>query len=88
MGCGFIVSESAPDPTNKYSWYKPSTREFFELVEGAWTKVGQTDITELVDLNITGDLRANGDLGLTGSKVIQGYTLTFKKGLLVGFQAP
>jgi len=38
------------------------------------------------DINFTGTVSADGDVGLTGSKTIAGLgTLTFKKGLLVGF---
>ena len=39
------------------------------------------------DINFTGIVSADGDEGLTGTRTIAGYTLTFKKGLLVGFQA-
>lgn len=39
-------------------------------------------------VNFTGTISAGGDEGLTGQRTIAGYTLTFKKGLLVGFQAP
>ena len=40
------------------------------------------------DINFTGSVSADGDTGLTGQRTIAGYTLAFKKGLLVGFQAP
>lgn len=40
------------------------------------------------DINFTGTVSADGEAGLTGQKTIAGYTFTFKKGLLVGFQAP
>ena len=40
------------------------------------------------DINFTGTVSADGEEGLTGQRTVQGYTLTFKKGLLVGFEAP
>ena len=40
------------------------------------------------DINFTGIVSADEEAGLTGTRTISGYTLTFKKGLLVGFQAP
>jgi len=40
------------------------------------------------NIDFTGIVSANGDVGLTGQKVIGGHTFTFKKGLLVGYQAP
>lgn len=44
--------------------------------------------TELGSINFTGPVSADGETGLTGTRTVAGYTLTFKKGLLVGFQAP
>ena len=38
------------------------------------------------DINFTGTVSADGDGGLTGSRTVGGYKLTFKKGLLVGFE--
>ena len=98
MPSGIIVAETAPDRDNRYAWFQPSTGKWFELSPDAseWVeKLDETDKaplahthTELENLNITGVLSAAGDAGLTGSRTIQGYTLTFKKGLLVGFEAP
>ena len=39
-------------------------------------------------INFTGTISANGQLGLTGARTIDGHTLTFKNGILVGYQAP
>jgi len=39
------------------------------------------------DIDFTGTVSAGGDAGLTGERTVGGYKLTFKKGLLVGFQA-
>jgi len=42
----------------------------------------------LGDINFTGTVSADGQPGLTGARTIDGHTLTFKDGLLVGYQAP
>jgi len=38
------------------------------------------------DINFTGTVSADGNQGLTGQRTVGGYKLTFKKGLLVGFE--
>jgi hypothetical protein len=99
MGAGIIISDTPPEKLNRYTWLKilaSGAREYYEWVGNDWVLVkteaapatGDHVHTTLGDLNITGTLSANGDAGVTGQRVIQGYTLTFKKGLLVGFQAP
>jgi len=40
------------------------------------------------DINFTGTISAGGEAGLTGSRTIDGHTLTFKNGILVGYEAP
>lgn len=41
--------------------------------------------SELGDINFTGTISTAGQQGITGSRTIGGYTITFKNGLLVGF---
>jgi len=43
---------------------------------------------ELGDINFTGSISSGGEAGLTGQRTIDGHILTFKNGLLVGYQAP
>jgi hypothetical protein len=39
------------------------------------------------DINFTGSVSAGGDAGITGSKTLGGFKITFKKGILTGFEA-
>lgn len=39
------------------------------------------------DINFTGNISVAGDAGITGQKTVGGYQITFKKGILTGFQA-
>lgn len=96
MSVGIIVSESTPATDNRYTWYQPSTGKWFELnaTMTEWVEVADEDKaeadhthTEFENLNIIGTLSADGDEGLTGQRTFGGYTLTFKKGLLVGFSS-
>lgn len=99
MGSGIIISETQPELTNRYTWCKPlpdGSKEWYEPSDGGWIKVKTDSAPALLnhshathgDINFTGTVSADGDEGLTGQKTIAGYTFTFKKGLLVGFQAP
>ena len=38
------------------------------------------------DINFTGTISADGIVGITGSKMVGGHRITFKKGLLIGFE--
>jgi len=40
------------------------------------------------DINFTGTISVDGEAGLTGTRTIDGHTLTFKNGILVGYSAP
>lgn len=43
--------------------------------------------TSLGDINFTGTISSGGEPGLTGTRILDGKTLTFKNGLLVGYEA-
>jgi len=71
-----------------WAWVKPSTGQLYVMNEdGEWV---ETDITfaQIVvgNLQVTGDLYAGSNKGLTGSKVFVGKRLTFTKGILTGFE--
>ena len=40
----------------------------------------------LGDINFTGSVSVGGEAGITGSKTVGGFKITFKKGLLTGFE--
>lgn len=98
---GIIVSSSAPSGVTGYAWLKilpDGAREWWSFnkdtqqwdldnIEPASALLDHSHPTH-GDIDFTGTISANGDQGLTGQKTIAGYTFTFKKGLLTGFQAP
>lgn len=96
MGAGIIISETTPEPTNRYTWQKPLPDggiEWYEPSDGGWALVKTVPAPALAnhthatlgDINFTGTISANGDTGITGSKTIGGFKITFKNGLLTGF---
>ncbi len=90
MGAGIIISENVPDPINRYAWFKPSTAEWFEMQPPAdeWVKVSETTALNLA-ISIHAALpnvHHLANVGVSGSKVVSGYRLTFTNGLLTGFE--
>lgn len=96
---GIVISEVEPTIQGKVTWLKilhDGSREWYEQVDGSWLLIksecapAPADHSHPThgDINFTGSVSADGSGGLTGQRTIGGYTLTFKKGLLVGFQAP
>jgi len=89
-----FVSETEPDLPNGWEydsfWLKPSIG-IYQWSGSNWAlKFAplMANPSELGNINFIGTVSADGSQGLTGQRTIQGYTLTFKKGLLTGFQAP
>lgn len=87
-----IVSDTDPsvDAPDGWLW---SGLYWFEPDERIWRKWNGSGWDEIIsplntgDTNFTGDVAADGDLGITGSKTVGGFKITFKKGLLTGFGA-
>ncbi len=99
MPGGIIVSESEPAKENRYVWVKPlpdGSEEWYVLDGGdTWvlyrtvSAKATTDHnhTSLGAINFTGTISSGGTAGITGSKTIGGFKITFKNGLLTGFEA-
>lgn len=96
---GIVISDVEPTNIGKFTWLKilpDGSREWCERTDGGWAVVKSEAAPAIADhshpthgdINFTGTVSADGDGGLSGTRTIAGYTLTFKKGLLVGFQAP
>lgn len=77
-----------PMPDNSIEWYELVDHEWALIRTDPAPALSSHEHSTLGDINFTGDISANGDKGLTGERTLAGYTLTFKKGLLVGFSAP
>lgn len=67
-----------------WAWIQPSTGKLFVWTNGEWV---ETDITT-DSIKLSGSISTDGQEGLTGSRTIGGHKLTFKNGILVGYQAP
>ena len=87
MGAGIIVSETPPDNTNRYTWYKPSTREWYEKSDGGWVlTVTEPPVNgDLGNVNLTGTVSVAGDRRITGSRVVANIRITVKEGIITGF---
>lgn len=95
---GIVISDLEPnDNVGKFTWLKinpDGSKEWYERADGNWqlvkseTAPASADHTHdtLNNLNITGMFGIGGDRGVTGSKTFGGYTLTFKEGVLTGFE--
>jgi len=88
---GFISTN--PDQPDAL-WIKPSTGQIYEYneVTGGWDACPipshdhlMSAITGLVDA-LAG--KADSFTGISGTRTIQGHTLTFTNGILTGYQAP
>jgi len=85
-----IISESSPSlPLNwepYLLWLQPTTGKWYKWNGSSWIAISAPLMAipeNLGNVNFTGTVKVDGDQGLTGQRTIQGYTLTFKKGLLV-----
>lgn len=97
---GVIISDSAPTHVTGYGWLKiapDNSREWYHFdkdtqswvldkTEPAPALLEHTHL-ELGDINFTGSVSTGGEAGITGSKTLGGYRITFKNGLLTGFES-
>jgi len=92
----FADSEPTIEPAwqhIEWKWFNPTNCKWYELVDGTWQERGDIEFATsdhvhptLGDTNFTGTISADGEAGLTGAKVLDGKRLTFKNGILVGYE--
>ena len=86
-----VVSDVEPSiPPNGYNifdwkWFQPSTGRWYSYDSG-WVLLGG-DPQNIGSVNFNGSVLADGNAGLTGTRVVGNHKLTFTKGLLTGFEA-
>ena len=94
---GLFITNDAPEHVGKVTWLKileDGSREWYEKVDGEWEMVASepspatpSDIaTAIADHAAIATAHHPIPDGLTGSKTIGGYKLTFTAGLLTGFE--
>lgn len=95
---GIIYSIDPPAHVTGYAWVKEledGSQEWYRFdkdlqqwvldrTEPAYATLNHSHPTH-GDINFTGTISANGQAGITGTKVTPIGTLTFTKGLLTGF---
>ena len=100
----FFISDTPPSVDKPVGaqiigyWYNTVTKKLMEMQSGVEDWVEVADLSTVVGITQeqldaaiaahTADEDAHHVLGLTGSKTIAGYTLTFTKGILTGFTPP
>jgi len=67
-------------------WFNEADGHWYERLSAYWEKVNGA--VNFGDTNFTGTISVDGDEGLTGTRTIDGHVLTFKNGILTGYQAP
>ncbi len=95
MPGGIIISETEPSKENKYLWMQPlqdGSTKCYELVEDIWILKYTLPIPQsAIDASILihkqdANSHHPANTGISGSKVVDGYRLTFTNGLLTGFE--
>ena len=76
-------------------WLKPTDGgiEIYALEDGTWGLQATISLASHShpthgDINFTGAVSVDSEAGITGARTIDGHTLTFKNGILVGYEAP
>ena len=69
-------------PPDGWIWIRPSTGKIQQYLNYEWTDVPIT----FDSIVLSGSITTDGVVGLTGTRTIDGKNLTFKNGLLVGYE--
>ncbi|MBU2064010.1 MAG: hypothetical protein KKF93_06430 [Candidatus Omnitrophica bacterium] len=74
---------------DQYDIPLPISQEAITGLVDVLSEKSDTDHTHIAlgDINFTGAISSGGSAGLTGSRLIDGKTLTFTNGLLTGYSA-
>ena len=101
-GTPIIISDTEPtlpspsgyDATD-WKWFNINNGKWYDYGDG-WEEMPEQDIFALLnhthpthgDINFTGTISVDDYVGISGTRTIDGHTLTFKNGILTGYQAP
>ena len=90
-----IVSDSTPSLPNKWEelvlWFKPSNGAWYKWNGSGWDltsdPINETELNAAINAHAAlPDVHHPANVGVTGSKTIGSYKLTFTDGLLTKFE--
>ena len=70
-----------------FLWFQPSTQTFYKVIATdpiSWEPMEYSGYLGNVDF--VGTISVDGDIGITGSRTVGGFKITFKNGILTGFE--
>lgn len=92
---GLVISDSEPTTEiGKFTWLQvlgDGSRKWYERSDGGWGVVKTEDAPATADHTHEGldnlpDIVSLIATGITGSRTVGGYTITFNHGILTGFE--
>ena len=97
----FICSPTEPESSDligpwvdsDWKWFNTSNGTWHDREGGQWIKMTADPFQHTVssaesgDINFVGTISVGGEVGLSGSKVLDGKKLTFSNGILIGYEA-
>ena len=67
-----------------FLWFKPSDNAFYKVISSNPLTWGNVIFNgDFGDVNFLGDIKADGHSGINENKVIGGYRMKFKQGILI-----
>lgn len=93
----FIISETTPDVSigfskDKYLWMKPvadGSIEYYRSSDAGWSLIyTAAGISDAIAAHAAlPNIHHSANVGITGTRTVGGFRLTFTNGLLTGFEA-